>query len=182
MSKKSSTMSKKSSVKKMIKKEEIVGSETILEKIKSKTPWILGQKIRKPKIIFPKIKHFHVSLPIPLKTLSVLAIYAILFVLQTGVVYLFYNEPPALGADSSGEPIFLYPSIHESFIIEGIVASILIFCCSLGYVFLYHASKYIYDKNMALRIIGLGLILILTAFVALQVMIATKVGVRTIFT
>jgi hypothetical protein len=111
-----------------------------------------------------------------------MAIYAILFILQTGVVYLIYNEPPALGADSSGNAIFIYPSIHESFIIEGIVASVLIFLCSLGYILLYHASKYVYNRKMALRILVLGIILILTTFVALQVMISTKAGVETIFT
>lgn len=175
-------MEKSAQEKKKTKKEEVSGSETILEKIKRKTPWILGSKIRKPKIVYPHFKHIEISFPIPIKTISVITIYAILFVLQTGVVYLIYNKPPALGADSSGNAIFLYPNINESFIIEGIVASVLIFLCSLGFILLYHGSKYVYNRTIALRILILGLILILTTFVALQVMISTKLGVTTIFT
>ena len=175
-------MEKSAQEKKKTRKEEVSGSETILEKIKRKTPFVLGSKIRKPRIVFPHIKHIEISFPIPIKTISVMAIYAILFILQTGVVYLIYNEPPALGADSSGNAIFIYPSIHESFIIEGIVASVLIFLCSLGFILLYHASKYVYNRKIALRILVLGIILILTTFVALQVMISTKAGVKTIFT
>lgn len=91
-------MEKSAQEKKKTKKEEVSGSETILEKIKRKTPWILGSKIRKPKIVYPHFKHIEISFPIPIKTISVITIYAILFVLQTGVVYLIYNKPPALGA------------------------------------------------------------------------------------
>ncbi|MHA1688983.1 MAG: hypothetical protein ACTSUN_06550 [Promethearchaeota archaeon] len=163
-------------------KATVSGSETILEMVKKKTPWILGKKIRKPKIIFPdfsKVKK--VDIPIPVKTLSVILIYAALFVLQTGIIYLIYRDPPALGATAQGEPQFLYRDLHESFIIEGIVASTLIFLCSLGYILLYHASKYVYNKAIAQRILILGIILILTTFVALQYMIGVKSGVKTIF-
>ncbi len=163
-------------------KAKVTGSETVFEMIKRKTPWILGEKVRKPKIIFPKFTKLRkMSFPMPVKTLSVIFIYAILFVLQMGVIYLIYRDPPALGATSAGGPQFMYQDLHESFIIEGIVASILIFLCSLGYILLYQASKYVYNKTMAQRILIFGIIIILTAFVALQYMISYKTGVKTIF-
>ena len=96
--------------------------------------------------------------------------------LQTGIVYLIYREPPALGADAKGDPIFLYPSIHDSFIVEGIVASILIFVSSTGFIFLYQASKHSFNRQMALRILVIGLVMILVTFLALQYMIAVKLG------
>ncbi|MHA1805931.1 MAG: hypothetical protein ACTSU4_15565 [Promethearchaeota archaeon] len=163
-------------------KAGVSGSETVLEMLQKRTPWILGKKIRKPKIIFPdfsKVKK--VNIPMPVKTFSVILIYAALFVLQTGIIYLLYRDPPALGATVQGEPQFLYQDLHESFIIEGIVASTLIFLCSLGYILLYHASKYVYNKVIAQRILILGIILILTTFIALQYMISYKIGVKTIF-
>ncbi len=49
-------MQKQPLVKETPKKEDIIGSETIIEKIKSKTPWIFGSSIRKPKIHFPSLK------------------------------------------------------------------------------------------------------------------------------
>ncbi|MHA1292560.1 MAG: hypothetical protein ACTSQJ_07835 [Promethearchaeota archaeon] len=167
---------KKKSQQPIVKKtQEISGSITIGEKLKKKTPWILGNKIRKPKMYFPKFKHRKLSIPMPAKTLGIIIIFILLGILQTGIVYLLYKEPPALGAKPNGDPIFLYPSIHDQFIVEGIVASILIFCCSIGYIFLYQASKYVYNRKMALRILIIGFILIFVAFVALQYMIMCKV-------
>ncbi len=177
VSKKKSTGTKKYT-KKNARKDEVIGSETIFEKIRRKTPWIFGTKLRKPKIVFPKFKRINVSLPLPAKTLSLIGVYVILFILQTGVVYLIYRDPPALGANSDGSAMFLYPSIHDSFIIEGIVASILIFLCSMGYILLYHASKYLYDRKIALRIVILGIILTLVSFVFLQYMINAKIGIN----
>ena len=162
-------------IKRPIKKSEVSGSETIGERLKDNMPWVFGSTLRKPKINFPRFQRRRLSMPVPSKSLGLIVIFIALFILQTGVVYLIYKDPPALGADSAGEAIFLYPSIHDSFIIEGIVASILIFCASMGYIFLYQASKYVYNRKMALRIIVFGVILIIIAFVALQYMILCKV-------
>ncbi|MFX0069817.1 MAG: hypothetical protein ACFFAO_01890 [Candidatus Hermodarchaeota archaeon] len=169
-------MSKRERIEKAKEKLDISGSKTIGERIKEKTPWIFGNRLRKPKITYPKIAGRRIVLPTPSKTLGLVAIYAILFVLQVGIVYLLYRENPALGADSAGDPIFLYPSIQESFIIEGIVASILIFVASIGFLLLYQASKHSYNRNLALRILVIGVIMILSAFISLQYMISVKLG------
>ena len=84
------------------KKEEIIGSETIIEKIKNKTPWVFGQSLRKPKISFPKMRLPRISLPMPTRSLSIVVILIILFVLQTGIVYLIVREPLAIGATQAG--------------------------------------------------------------------------------
>ena len=152
-------------------KEEVIGSETVFEKIKGKTPWIFGKTLRKPKMLFPGLKTSKMDIPLPGKSIAVMGIYIILFLLQTGIVYLIFREPPALGTDpTSGEARFLYPEINESFIIEGIVASI--------FIMLYQASKYVYNREIAIRYLVVGILLILTAFGALQAMIAIKLGDR----
>ena len=158
------------------KKEEVIGSETILEKIKSGTPWIFGNSLRKPKIGFPKMRFSKVSLPMPSRSISVIGILIVLFVLQTGVVYLLVRKTPALGANSAGDPMFIYPDVHESFILEGIVASIMIILCSMGFVLLYQASKYVYNKKMAIWIIVVGVGMILISFFLLQYMLDVKMG------
>lgn len=157
-------------------KKDISGSETIAEKIRKRTPWIFGKKLRRPKIVFPRLRHRGITVPTPSKTLGIFVIYILLFVLQTGIIYLIYREPPALGADSKGDPIFLYSSVHDSFIIEGIVASILIFLSSTGFILLYQASKHSFNRTMALRILVLGIIMIFVTFLALQYMISVKLG------
>ena len=157
-------------------KEEISGSETIFEKIKGKTPWVFGSALRKPKINYPQLKLPRMEMPLPGRSIVVIAIYIILFLLQTGIVYIIYREPVAVGANTDGDPMLLYPDIHEAFIIESIVASIFIFLCSIGFVLLYQASKYVYNKKTAVKILFIGIILIIIAFVALQAIITIKLG------
>ena len=156
------------------KKEEIIGSETVIEKIRTKTPWIFGNSLRKPKI--PKMKLPRISLPMPSRSLSMVAILIILFVLQMGVVYLIVREPSALGATQKGDPVFIYQDIHDSFIIESIAASVLILFCSIGFIMLYQASKYVYNKKMAIWILVIGLLMIIITFILLQYMIGVKAG------
>ncbi|MBD3255431.1 MAG: hypothetical protein GF383_10075 [Candidatus Lokiarchaeota archaeon] len=169
-------MSKRERIERGRRKPEVIGSETIGEKIKKRTPWIFGKKLRKPKVVYPKLRGRSLTMPSPSKALGLVAIYIILFVLQTGIVYLLYREPPALGADSAGDPIFLYPSVHDSFIVEGIVASILLFLCSTGFLLIYQASKHSYNRKLAIRILVIGIIMILSTFIALQYIIAEKLG------
>jgi len=169
-------MSKQERIQRGIEKRDISGSETIGEKIKKHTPWIFGDFLRKPKISFPKIGRRTITVPTPSKTVGIFVIYMLLFILQTGVLYLIYRKPPAVGADAKGEPLFLYPSVHDSFIVEGIVASILIFISSTGFIFIYQASKHSFNRTMALRIMVIIVIMILSSFFALQYLIAVKTG------
>jgi len=163
----------------MSKSIQSSGSETIKEKIVKKIPWIFGNKLRKPRIHFPKIqisKRF--SLPTPSRNLGLLTIYIFLFVLQIGVIYIIYREPIALGADpNTGEAMFIYPDMHDAFIIESIVASILIFISSMGFLIIYQATKYTYDRSFAWRLLLIGVVLALIGFISLQYIIAVKEGV-----
>ena len=84
------------------------------------------------------------------RTLMLIAIFIILFVFQTDIIYLIIRKPHAISADEEGNPMFIWENnIHETFIIESIVASILMFLFSFGFILLYHSSKYVYDKKMA---------------------------------
>jgi hypothetical protein len=160
-------------------KDEVVGSETVFEKIKIRTPWVFGKAFRKPKILSPSLNKPRMGIPLPGKSIAVAGVYIILFLLQTGIVYLIFRDVPALGSDpQSGTPMFLYPDINESFIIEGVVASIFIFMCSIGFILLYQASKFVYNKSVAVRYLAVGILLILASFITLQAMITIKLGQR----
>jgi len=176
-------MQERSPPKKGSSKEDIIGSETIFETLKRKVPWILGYRIRKPKIKFPKIKRRRVINRIAgLSTRSIVlfTIFAILFVLQTGAVYLVYRGVPAIGQGGGETALFLYPSTQEAFINESIVASILMIFNSVGYLFLFKASQHLYNRKLAIRYIVIGIMIILGTFGGLQAMITLKSG-QTIF-
>ncbi|MFW9972012.1 MAG: hypothetical protein ACFFDF_17615 [Candidatus Odinarchaeota archaeon] len=158
------------------KKEEVIGSETIFERIKTGTPWIFGNSLRKPKISFPKIRFSRISLPMPSRSLNIIGIFIILFILQMGVVYLLVRKPSALGATQQGNPVFIFTDLHESYIMESITASVLIFFCSVGFIMLYQASKYVYNKKMAIWILVIGFLMIIITFILLQYMIGVKAG------
>ena len=112
----------------------------------------------------------------PSRSLSIITIFIVLFVLQTGIAYLIVREPPALGANQQGDALFIFNDIHEAFIIESLVASILIILCSTGFILLYQASKYVYNRKMAAYILSIGVLMIIITFIALQYIIAVKTG------
>ncbi|MBY8990832.1 MAG: hypothetical protein KGD58_08770 [Candidatus Lokiarchaeota archaeon] len=168
-------MHKQNKSTKKIKKKNIIGSETTLEKIKRSTPWIFGKKLRKPKIMFPKIRNRKISFPQPSRSLIILAIYVILFLLQTGIVYLIVRDPPSIGVDDWGNPVFVWErSIHEAYINESIVASILMILFSSGFVLVYRASRYVYNKKIAVYYLFFGTLMILITFALLQFMLYVK--------
>lgn len=168
-------MSNKSRFKKHLSEEDISGSETVMEQLKSRTPWIFGDAFRKPKIKFPDLDfQRRFSLPSPSKTFFLILVYIFLFVLQMGVIYILYRDTIAVGATSEGDPIFVYPQLHYQFIVEGIIASIVIFIGSLGFIIIYQASKYVYDRSSVLKVLVIGIILTLIGFVVLQIMLAIK--------
>ena len=169
-------MEKETKLKIKTQNDEIIGSETVFEKLRGKTPWIFGKKIRKPKVVYPKVKLPRMDMPLPARSLIIIIVYIVLFLLQTGIVYILYRTPMAIGANQEGDPLILYPDIQDAFIIESVVASIFIFLCSLGFVMLYQASKYVYNKKIAIRILVIGIILIISTFFALQAMISIKLG------
>ena len=147
-----------------INKEDIIGSETIFETLRRKTPWILGNRIRKPKIKYPKITRRRIVnriVGMSTRSIVLLAIFSLLFLLQTGVIYLVYRGVPAIGQGGSDTAIFLYPSTQEAFINESIVASILMIFNSVGYLFLFQASQHLYDRKLAIRYIIIGILIIL---------------------
>ncbi|MFX1390575.1 MAG: hypothetical protein ACFE9Z_10965 [Promethearchaeota archaeon] len=168
-------MQKQEKPKKHFIKVEVSGSETVLDKIKRKTPWIFGNKIRKPKILFPKLRKNKLKLPTPPKSLGLIFIFTILFILQTGIVYLIVREPLALGADSESNPVFVWLyTVYEAYIIESIVASILLCIASFGFLLVHHASKYVYNKKLADKILLIGIIMIIIAFTLLQLILHEK--------
>lgn len=151
-------------------------AETIQDKFGTKTPWVLGKSVRVPRISFPDFKGKTMSLPAPSRNLLLLGIYAFLFWLVAGGIYIIIEDPIALGTDQNQQTLWLYPSTHDAFIIESIVAAAIIFIGGFGFILLYSATKHAFDYSYAIKIFVLGLMLSIISFVILQYMIDAKGG------
>ncbi len=157
------------------------GSETTKEMLGRKLPWLFGKSFRIPRMRLPELKDKTFSLPTPPRTLAMIGIYIGLFFVMMGGVYLITprmgQEPmPALGADSSGNPVWLYPSVHDAFIIESIVGAAIFFMGAIGFMFLFEATKYSLNPSYGRKILILGLTLSLVAFISMQYVINAKSG------
>ena len=151
-------------------------SERLQDKFGPKLPWILPKSIRIPRIEFPVYREGKMALPSPGKSLALIAIYIFLFYLIAGGVYIYIQEPIAMGADANGEALWLYPSLHDAFIIESIVAAAIIFLAGSGFILLFNTTKHAFNYPYAMKIMVLGIVLSLLSFGLLQYMIDQKGG------
>ncbi len=155
------------------------GSETTKDMLGRKLPWLLGNGFRIPRLRLPETKDKAFSLPTPPRMLIMILIYIGLFFVMMGGVYLITprmgQQPmPALGADSNGNPVWLYPSVSEAFIIESIVGAAIFFMGAIGFMFLFESTKYSLNPSYGRKILVMGVGLALVAFVAMAYIIDTK--------
>ena len=100
----------------------------------------------------------------------------ILFYLLMGWIYIGIRDPISLGADQQGNPMWLYPSTSEAFIIESIVAAAIIFLGGMGFVLLYETTKNSFNYGYAIKLLLIWLTLAGLSFGLLQWMIQQKGG------
>ena len=131
--------------------------------------------IRVPKIRLTSLGASTISLPSPPRMLVLMATYIFLFWLMAGGIYFEVQNPIAVGARGSN-PVFFYPSMSDSFIIEGILAAILLFMAGMGMIFLYQASLQKMNRNYAIKLLVTGLLLGIISFMALQWIVNIKMG------
>jgi len=151
-------------------------SEKLQTKFGEKLPWVMGERIRIPRVKFPESREGGLSLPTPGKSLILILTYVFLFYLVLGGIYIGIRGTVTVGGDASGNAIFLYPSTHEAFIIESLVAGFLIYIAGLGFLLLYNATKHSFNYGYAIKIYILGGLLAIAGFSILQYMIGVKSG------
>ncbi len=152
-------------------------SEKLQTKFGEKLPWVMGASVRIPRVKFPEAREGGLSLPTPGKSLILILTYVFLFYLVLGGIYIAIRDPITVGGDAQGNAMFLYPSTHEAFIIESLVAGFLIYISGLGFLLLYNATKHSFNYAYAIKIYILGAALVFAGFIMLQYMIGVKSGV-----
>ncbi|MHA1672714.1 MAG: hypothetical protein ACTSYI_03720 [Promethearchaeota archaeon] len=151
-------------------------SSSIQEKFGRKMPWLFGKSIRIPKVNYPVYREGQMTLPTPGRSLILLATYIFLFWLMAGGIYISIRDPIPLGQDASQNVMWLYPSTSEAFIIESIVAAVLMFIGGAGFIILYQSTKHAYNYSYAVKLLIIGMTAVVTGFSLLQYMIAVKSG------
>ncbi len=135
-------------------------------------PWIPG--FQRPNFIFYRIR---VSIPtkIPPALIYGLIYLSILYV-YVGGVYDLVEEPYARGSDAQGNPVLIWPDQDRQFMIEGIVAGLVMFLGAAGLYMLSQATTDPHNPNRATTYQTIGAVMIALAFIILQSMYKTKTG------
>ena len=138
-----------------------------------KVKWIFPG-LRQPSFYLPKIE------PTIPTTVSPKVIYTLVYVsvfyIFIGGVYDLIQSPIAIGADRSGNPVLVYTgALERQFLIEGIVAGILMFIGALGLYLLKEAPSNPHDTDRANMYFALGFASIIIAWLALENLIGQKI-------
>jgi len=133
-------------------------------------PWVPG--LKRPNFIFYRIK---ISFPrrIPNSVIFGL-IYISLLYIYVGGVYDLVESPLARSADASGNPVLIMRDQSRQFLIEGIVAGIVMFMGAAGLYLIDQATADIHNPNRATAYQIFGVVLLGLSYILLQTMYKCK--------
>ena len=139
-----------------------------------KLPWVIPG-IRRPNFRFYRLT-FTLPREVPTK-LFVLTLFLAIFYIYMGGVYDVVEKPLTIGSDQKGNPLLFYPGgIDRQFLLEGIVAALLMFVGFIGLYLMDSATHDPHDPNRAYKYMTVGSVLIVLAMIVLQRMIDLKQG------
>lgn len=150
--------------------------QTLQKKYGKKFPWVMGKNIRIPRVNYPEYREGQMVLPSPGRSLILIGLFVFLFYLVVGGIYIGIRDPSAMGQDASGVALWLYPTTHDAFIIESLVAGIIIYAVGAGFFLIYNSTRHAFNYTYALKILVIGLFLALLGFVLLQYMMDQKIN------
>ena len=129
-----------------------------------KLPWLIPG-FQRPNFKFYKIK-MAIPTEIPQNLIFLVIYLSILYIFIGGVYNLVNEDTIAFGTASDGGPELFYPGQDRQFLIEGIVAGVIMFVGAAGLYLLNQATTDPHNVNRAAtyQIIG-GLLVMLSYFV-----------------
>ncbi|MHA1672165.1 MAG: hypothetical protein ACTSYI_00930 [Promethearchaeota archaeon] len=110
----------------------------------------------------------------PGRYLALMAVFIFLFYPVIGGIYITICDPsPIMGSDANGVALWLYPSTHDAFIIETLVAGIIIYMTGAGFFLFYNSTRHAFNYYAyTLKVLIIGLFLAVLGFFVLQNMMA----------
>jgi len=135
-------------------------------------PWLPG--LQRPNFTFYRIR---ISIPtrVPPSFIFGLIYLSILYI-YSGGVYDIVEKPYARGSDQKGNPVLLYTNQDRQFLIEGIVAGVIMFVGAFGLYFMNQATTDPHNPDRATSYQLMGLIMVAFAFLILQSMFNCKIN------
>jgi len=161
------------------------GMENTLSSVYTKKFWKKRLKwapgLKKPKFAF-STPYMGRKLPVPGNMmLFVLTMILVVFVLSGGLYDLVKDASP-LG-EYNGQPQLIYgpplvsgASLHDQFVIEGVVGAMFIVMGGAGFILIHYATRQIYKPDTAKIYIAIGFLMIMVATVTMSVFINVKLG------
>ena len=106
--------------------------------------------------------------------LSTIAIAVTIFLFGGGLYDMIMKPLPSVYY--GGRFLFLYPRLSEQFIADSITAMILYSFGIIGLIVMYQSTKYAYKPRQAYMMFLVGTVLLLIAYIFLEVTIQIKMG------
>jgi hypothetical protein len=124
--------------------------------------------IRKPRLVLrlPRIPQVRMPSKWILFAIS-LGIYY--FVISGSIYDLTYTPLPFT------EQYWLYPSLHQQFLFEGVIGAAFYFLGFLGFFFAYQSTRHIYRPRFANMMLAIGWFLILASFIGCSSLLYQKI-------
>lgn len=107
--------------------------------------------------------------------ISILVIAFATFLFGGGLYDIIVRPLPSFYSTSVGF-LFLYPQLSEQFITDSMIAMTLYSLGVVGLIVMYQSTKYAYKPRQAYMMFMVGAILILMAYIFLEVTIRVKIG------
>jgi hypothetical protein len=139
----------------------------------NKLPWVVPG-LRQPRFVFYRIK-LTIPTSVPPQLIFFL-VFASVFYIYIGGVYNVLLNPIAIASDAQNNPVLIARGIDTQFIIEGVVAGILMFAGAFGLYLLKEASADPYNINRANSYLVGGVIVVMLSFLLLTSIMNTKTG------
>ena len=106
---------------------------------------------------------------------SILVIAFAMFLFGGGLYDIIVRPLPSFYSTSVGF-LFLYPQLSEQFITDSMIAMTLYSLGVVGLIVMYQSTKYAYKPRQAYMTFMVGAVLILMAYIFLEVTIRVKIG------
>ncbi|MCG3221252.1 MAG: hypothetical protein H7641_07720 [Candidatus Heimdallarchaeota archaeon] len=137
-----------------------------------KLPWVF------PGIRRPNFSLHQISIRIPTRiprSVLYIVIYGIIFYIFSGGAYDIVNQENLVSIGQRGNaPLFLAPSLHAQYLIEGIVAGFVFAFAALSLYLFDHATRYAFDVSTAQKVELIATVLIVIWYVAILLLYNAK--------
>ena len=139
-----------------------------MSRVKWKIPYF-----RRPNLQLPRPKR---SLPkeTPKNLIAIIAL-VFTYTLFAGVIYDYIKEPLPMTSTPLGDPLAITNTLDSQYIVEGIVASGVIFAGFIGVLLIFYSKNYLHNQRFYTMLLLTGIIAVLASVLTAHYMLLAKI-------